>query len=460
VSGSRADAVDVARDNIGPDVAVDPTSDRRAQPAPLPLPFMIAAGASTVVVALGAVVLELNPPAQIERLLPELVAGAALCVGLLARRWAPAFAWVALIVASLVAASIPIGVSRAADPVATGLGTWLVIAARSSAAAILTILVAALYATRSDRRSTTRVTTLATFLVAWLVVACLLVVVLVIAGARYDPAFTWVDLATWPTSVFIQFVLVLTAFGVASDLRAAAIRADGRLAADGPSGDGSGPILADRLRALLRELVPGQAAAEAAAVESERVRLAGDLHAVVLPALRRAIAEVEAGAPIEALAGRLRTVDMELERLMADRWPVVLEAFGLVEALEDLAERTEADGTVEVGLEVQGAGGRPRPEIERAAWRVAQLAIDNAVRHAAATQITIVIAVAPDLVRLSITDDGRGIDTAEPVRTGARGLSDIARRARAVGASVGIESASPAGSGTVVRFEWPDTRLS
>jgi signal transduction histidine kinase len=455
VSGSHADAVDVARDSIGEAPAVDPTNDWPAQPASLPLPFMIAAGASTVVVALGAVVLELNPPAQIDRLLPELVAGAALCVGLLARRWAPAIAWVALIVASLVAATIPIGVSRAADPVATGLGTWLVVAARSSAAAILTVLVAALYATRSDRRSTTRVTTLATFLVAWLVVACLLVVVLVIAGARYDPAFTWVDLATWPTTVFIQFVLVLTAFGVAADLRAAATRADGRLAAGGPSGDGGPPILADRLRATIRELVPGQAAAEAAAVESERVRLAGDLHAMVLPALRRAIAEVEAGAPIEALAGRLRTVDAELERLMADRWPVVLEAFGLVEALEDLAERTEADGTVEVGLEVQGAAGRPRPEIERAAWRVAQLAIDNAVRHAAATQITIVIAVAPDRVRLSITDDGRGIGTAEPVRTGARGLTDIARRARAVGASVAIESASPAGSGTVVSFEWP-----
>ena len=108
-----------------------------------------------------------------------------------------------------------------------------------------------------------------------------------------------------------------------------------------------------------------------------------------------------------------------------------------------------------VGLEVEAAAGRPRPEIERTAWRVAQLATDNAVRHAAATQITIVIGVAPDRVRLSIADDGRGIDPADPVRTGARGLQDIARRARAVGGSVVIESGSPAGSGTVVRFEWP-----
>jgi two-component system, NarL family, sensor kinase len=456
VTGGRADVADVARDDVGPVHGLDPTSVGRTQPAPLPLGFMVAAGAASIVVALGAIVLELSPPARIDGLLPELVAGAALCVGLLARRWAPALAWVALIVASLVAASIPIAVSRAADPVATGLGTWLVVAARSSAAAILTVLVAALYATRSERRATGRVTTLATFLVAWLVMACLLVVVLVIAGARYDPAFSWVDLATWPTSVFIQFVLVLTAFGVAADLRAASLRADARLAADpGSRADDDAERFGDRLRATLRELVPGQAEAQAAAVESERVRLAGDLHAVVLPALRRAIAEIEAGAPVEALAGRLRTVDLELERLMADRWPVVLEAFGLVEALEDLAERTEADGAVRVGLEVEGAAGRPRPEIERTAWRVAQVAVDNAVRHAAATQITIVIAVAPDLVRLSVADDGRGLDPTDPIRTSARGLNDIARRAAAVGGRVVIESASPAGSGTVVRFDWP-----
>ena len=94
MTGSRADTVDGARDDRGPALAVDPTSKGRARPAPPPLGFMVAAGGATIVVALGAIVLELNPPARIEGLLPELVAGAALCVGLLARRWAPALAWV------------------------------------------------------------------------------------------------------------------------------------------------------------------------------------------------------------------------------------------------------------------------------------------------------------------------------------------------------------------------------
>jgi signal transduction histidine kinase len=214
--------------------------------------------------------------------------------------------------------------------------------------------------------------------------------------------------------------------------------------------------LAERIRATLRELVPGEADAEAAAIDAERARLAGDLHAVVLPSLRRAIAEAEAGAPIETLSDRLRTVDLELERLMADRWPVVLDAFGLVEALEDLAERTEAEGGVQVGLDVENVGDRPRPEIERTAWRIAQVALDNAVRHAAASEIRISVSTSAQGVRLEIADDGRGIDQAAAAgsgQSGGRGLTDLRRRASAVGGSVVIE-ARQAG-GTVVRFSWP-----
>ena len=141
---------------------------------------------------------------------------------------------------------------------------------------------------------------------------------------------------------------------------------------------------------------------------------------------------------------------------MADRWPVVLEAFGLVEALEDLAERVEAEAGVQVGLEIDGLAERPRPEIERTAWRMAQVALDNAVRHAAATEITIHLSIAADRVRLEISDDGRGFDAATAtgaLRSGARGLADLTRRASAVGGSVAIEAGRQAG--TVVRFEWP-----
>jgi signal transduction histidine kinase len=406
---------------------------------------------SGLVVGLAAIIV-FDRSWRPEDLLPVLVGCAGLIAALLARAMAPGFAWMALIVGSLAAAGVPTGLSRAADPGVIGVGPWLVLAIPASISAIVTVAITALYATRPERRLT-RVGTLAAFLVAWLAVACAVVVVLTIAGARADPDFTIVDVTTTPTGLFLHFVLLLAALGVTADLRAALSRADAHsIGAEGRAG-AVGPPIGDRVRAVLRELIPGQADADVAAIEAERIRLAGDLHAVVLPTLRRAIAEAEAGLPIEDLAARLRSVDLALERLMADRWPVVLDAFGLVAALEDLAERTEADGAVQVVLEIEGSAGRPRPEIERTAWRVAQLAVDNAVRHAAASQIAITVAVAPDRLGLSISDDGRGFDPAGPVRPTARGLVDLGRRASAVGASLEIVPGDPLG--TVVRLEWP-----
>jgi signal transduction histidine kinase len=285
-------------------------------------------------------------------------------------------------------------------------------------------------------------------LVAWLTAGCLVIVLLVIAGTPADPALTWVDIATRPTALFVDVVLLLAAFGVAGDVRAAAARA-------AANGRPTTPF-AERVRATIRELVPGEADAGAAAIDAERIRLAGDLHAVVLPSLRRAIADVEGGGPVEALADRLRAVDLELERLMADRWPVVLETFGLVAALEDLAERTEAEGGVQVTLDVGPTAGRPRPDIERTAWRIAQVALDNAVRHAFAAEIAIFVSTSVERVSLEIRDDGQGIDAsaaAEALRAGARGLADLSRRATAVGGSISIQPGNRAG--TVVRFDWP-----
>ena len=188
---------------------------------------------------------------------------------------------------------------------------------------------------------------------------------------------------------------------------------------------------------------------------AERTRLAGDLHAVVLPSLRRAIAEAEAGGDPEAVARHLRAVDLELERLMADRWPVVLEAFGLVRALEDLAERLEADGSPPVTIEVEhgGAGDRQPAPVERAAWRFALVTLDNAVRHAAASAITVSVATAPDRLHLVVADDGRGLPaTPSPQRPHGRGLPDATRRAADVGATVEVRSRPT--NGTEATFDW------
>ena len=82
---------------------------------------------------------------------------------------------------------------------------------------------------------------------------------------------------------------------------------------------------------------------------------------------------------------------------MHGRQSVVLEEYGLVAALEWLAERTQRRRPLVVDLELDGAGVDDRGAISKpvagAAFRVAQLAVDNVVRHADATRVVLRLTV-------------------------------------------------------------------
>ena len=97
-----------------------------------------------------------------------------------------------------------------------------------------------------------------------------------------------------------------------------------------------------------------------------------------------------------------------------------------------------------------------RDEVERAAFRIALLAIDNAARHAPGASILVSLRAASREVRLAIADDGPGIDPAAagpPDRDGHRGLSDMEAAARTVGGSVAVTGGDE-GRGTLVTFSW------
>ena len=418
-----------------------------------PTPAEIAVGQSVVLVVGSAIAL-LGGAIDGSILERFLVALAAACLGVLAARRAPSIAWLAAIAASGSSATLWFDRATLLDRGGTGVPPWVAVAAVAGVWAIGTTWIAARYATRPPVRIDPVAVPIAVAIVGWLVVACVTTVGVVLAGQRTpDPAFNWIDVATVPTSIFLWLLVLLVGLGVAADVRAAL-----RRAREAP-GVSTGGTPAERRWALAiataREMIPGGVAAEHAAHEAERTQLASDLHAVVLPSLRRAIAAAESGEDLDALAGHLRTVDLELERLMADRWPVVLDAFGLVRALEDLAERLETDGAPPIAIDlVEGdEAARQPPAVERAAWRFAQMTLDNAIRHAAATTITVTVTARPNRLSVTVADDGRGLPADEPpLRAGGRGLPDASRRAAAVGARV--EITRNAAGGTSVTFSW------
>jgi signal transduction histidine kinase len=139
--------------------------------------------------------------------------------------------------------------------------------------------------------------------------------------------------------------------------------------------------------------------------------------------------------------------------MMAGRHHVVLEEFGLVEALEWLAGRAEEGRELEATVEVDpgSTDGRPPKAVERAAFRVAQLAVENVVRHAGASRVAMHVLASAGAVRIVVADDGRGFDPAAP--TPGFGLADMRLQAAEAGARVEVGAAD--GGGTRVAFAWP-----
>ena len=97
---------------------------------------------------------------------------------------------------------------------------------------------------------------------------------------------------------------------------------------------------------------------------------------------------------------------------------------------------------------------RPPREVERAAFRIAQLAIENALQHAAPTRLELAVLARSDEVRISVADDGRGLSTAAGDRSRDRmGISDM--RSQAADVHGDVQVVTPPTGGTTVTFAWP-----
>ena len=144
-----------------------------------------------------------------------------------------------------------------------------------------------------------------------------------------------------------------------------------------------------------------------------------------------------------------------LHRLAANLRPVSLDHFGLVTALGQLVENLSGSGDANVELETIGlTDDRFPPDVETQLYRIAQEAVTNAVRHARAKEIGVMLQHRDGRLRLIVEDDGCGFDPAGAERSGCLGLVGIRERAETLGGTLSVESS--AGAGTTVVLDAPD----
>jgi len=132
----------------------------------------------------------------------------------------------------------------------------------------------------------------------------------------------------------------------------------------------------------------------------------------------------------------------------------MLEASGLVGALTEIGRRTVAPPTK---FNVSADRITSSEATEGELLRIGQEAIANAARHAGATQIRVELRQEPDVIRLRVTDDGRGFNVAAvtSVGSGHYGLLGMQERAARLGGLLTLTSST---NGTVVEANVPHVR--
>lgn len=204
--------------------------------------------------------------------------------------------------------------------------------------------------------------------------------------------------------------------------------------------------------------------------EAERARLARELHdgpvqELIALGQRAEMAQrlVERGAleRAQALLEETRRAELEtvaeLRRIIGALRPIYLEDLGFLPALEMLVRQTDERTTARVRLEKGDTAQRCAPEVELAAYRITQEAMNNALQHAQAQNIVVRVRCDPERLSLSIADDGVGFTLPQRpdffTQAGHFGLVGMQERATRLGGTLQIHTAPE--EGTLVTVQLP-----
>ncbi len=196
-----------------------------------------------------------------------------------------------------------------------------------------------------------------------------------------------------------------------------------------------------------------------AAAESERGRWARELHDETLQGLasiKLTLADALKAEPdrarivLESAVAQVEHDIAALRAIIADLRPAVLDELGLEPALRTLVAGVAEGAGLQARVSIDLGSVRLEPNVETIAYRVAQEALTNVVKHADAGTVTVRVVLDRERLRLTVADDGRGVTKAYEGGYGIVGM-----RERAALASGEIEITQASQGGTRVSLELP-----
>jgi two-component system CheB/CheR fusion protein len=214
---------------------------------------------------------------------------------------------------------------------------------------------------------------------------------------------------------------------------------------------------------LLQQLVTAQ--------EEERRHIARELHdqmgqdlTALILGLKVLQNEVADNVPITGHVAQLQDMAVrighEVRSLAVQLRPSVLDDLGLILAIRNYVEQWSAQAHVAADLHSSGLdSGRLPLAVETAIYRLVQEALTNVLKHASASEISVIIERHTDEVRLIVEDDGTGFTLSDEPRASDAvphlGLLGMQERVTLLGGTLMIETAPRSGTTIFARIPLP-----
>ncbi|MBK6496586.1 MAG: hypothetical protein IPG05_16050 [Gemmatimonadetes bacterium] len=195
-----------------------------------------------------------------------------------------------------------------------------------------------------------------------------------------------------------------------------------------------------------------------AAQDRERASIARELHDDMVQRLDGVARLLRtADDPDRARWGEdVAAISADLRGLSHRMHPSLVQLRGLQEALEGLLDETRAQHCLDLSLEIRGDPVGIPPEAALAAFRIAQEAMRNAIRHGKASVVRVVVNRSPTELIVSVRDDGVGFGDLGRRSAAGLGLHSMRERAQLLRGSLEIRSTIGVGTEVTARVPVPE----
>lgn len=202
--------------------------------------------------------------------------------------------------------------------------------------------------------------------------------------------------------------------------------------------------------------------------EKERQKISQDLHDSVAQGIYAAIMGIQRLATVQkqrnteqfqamsaAIEKQLQMTLKEIKGLALDIRPSVLDNFGLIPAIKALAKRLQNSTGITIDVIALTSAEKLQKNIQNVLYRITQEAINNAIKHAHSTEISIIVTDHNSYLQLEILDNGIGfdIDQHSGFNGHSLGLMNMNERVKAYNGAFTITS--KINKGTTVKVKFP-----